>query len=69
MTTFVLNKKIDEVERKKKDFCGFVTNTPFNAKIGVEKEILSISGLVQKTDYNAKIPDFHVIYFTTFEYN
>lgn len=32
VTTFVLNRKIDEVERKKKDFCGFVTNTPFNAK-------------------------------------
>ena len=34
----------------------------------VENEISDVTGLVKKTDYNAKISDIEGKYFTTFDY-
>ena len=34
----------------------------------VENEISNVTGLVKKTDYNAKISDIEGKYFTTFDY-
>ena len=41
-----------------------------NTKISeVEKKIPSVSDLVKKTDYNAKIKDIEEIYFTIADHN
>ena len=47
-----------------------MATTSFKTNIGEDKnKISNASGLVKKTDYNAKISDIHAIYFTTFDYN
>ena len=47
-----------------------MTTTILNTKIEeVGNIILDVSGLVMKTDYNAKISDIVVKYFTTFDDN
>ena len=47
-----------------------VTATVLNTKIGeVENKIPDVSGLVRKTDYDAKIKDIEGTYFSTVDYN
>ena len=47
-----------------------VTATVLNTKIGeVENKIPDVSGLVRKTDYDAKIKDIEGTYFSTVNYN
>ena len=47
-----------------------VTATVLNTKIGeVENKIPDVSGLVKKTDYDAKIKDIEGTYFSTVNYN
>ena len=46
-----------------------VTTTVLNTEIGeVESKIPDVSGLVKKTDYDAKISDIEKKYFTTSDY-
>ena len=46
-----------------------MTTTILSTKNGeVENEISDVTGLVKKTDYNAKISDIEGKYFTTFDY-
>ena len=55
--------------KKIPDVSGLVT-TVVNTKIGeVENEISNASGLVKKTDYDAKISEIKGKYFTTSDYN
>ena len=54
----------------KKFLNGLVTTSVLNKRIGeVESKIPDISGLVKKTDYNAKISDIETKYFTNSDYN
>ena len=47
-----------------------MTATVLNTKIGeVENKIPGVSGLVRKTDYDAKIKDIEGTYFSTVDYN
>ena len=47
-----------------------MTTTVLNTKISdVDNKIPSVSGLVQKTDYDAKIKDIEGKYFTNVDYN
>ena len=47
-----------------------MTTTVLNTKISeVENKIHSVSGLVKKTDYDAKMKDIEEIYFTTADHN
>ena len=47
-----------------------MTATVLNTKIGeVENKIPDVSGLVRKTDYDAKIKDIEGTYFSTVNYN
>ena len=47
-----------------------MTATVLNTKIGeVENKIPDVSGLVRKTDYDAKIKDIEGTYFSTVDYN
>ena len=47
-----------------------MTATVLNTKIGeVENKIPDVSGLVRKTDYDAKIKDIERTYFSTVDYN
>ena len=55
--------------KKIPDVSGLVT-TVVNTKIGeVENKISNASGLVKKTDYDAKISEIKGKYFTTSDYN
>ena len=56
--------------RKNTDNSDLVTTAVLNTKIGeVEEKIPIVSGLVKKTNYDAKILDTEEKYFTTSGYN
>ena len=47
-----------------------MTESVLKTKISeVENKIISVSGLVKKTDYDAKIKDIERTYFSTTDYN
>ena len=71
MTTIVLDIKIKEVDNKIADlgglmYCSWHKNS-FDKKF--DKKITFVSSLVKKTDYDAKILEIEVKYFTTSDYN
>ena len=55
---------------KKIHFGDLVITTVLNTKIKkVDKKILGLSGLLKKTDYDAKMLEIHEKYFTIFVLN
>ena len=56
--------------KKTPDTNCLVTTTALNTKISeAENKILSVSSLVEKTDYDTKTKDIEGKYFTTADYN
>ena len=63
VTTTLLDTKIGEVENKIPNTSGLVTPAILDTKNG------DVTGLVKKTDYNAKLSDIEKKSFTTSNYN
>ena len=65
-----INKKIGKSENKIPYTSELVNINFLNTEIGeVGKKLPDISGLLKKTDYNAKISDIELKYFTASYYN
>ena len=65
-----VEEKIEDAENKIPKLSGSVTTAVLHTKMGkFEGEIPDISGLVKKTDYNAKLLVIEGKYFSTSDYN
>ena len=54
----ILNKKIENVDKKIQNTCELVKKTDYNTKVtGIENKISSITGLVSTTALNAKVTE------------
>ena len=69
LTLMIQQQKLSDVENKIPDKNCLMTTTILNTMKLKTKYQMLVSGLITKTDYNAKISDFVGKYLTTSDYN